>query len=64
MTAGKNRPTPDRSANSPQLADTVRLSSDGLAKVLGDLEARVLKTVWSFDGQVPVRVVHERLVSE
>lgn len=48
----------------PQLPDTVRLSADGLAKVLGDLEARVLRTIWSFDEPVPARTVHERLVKE
>ena len=48
----------------PLLQDTVRLSASGLAKVLGDLEARVLRTVWSFDAPVPARVVHERVVME
>ncbi|MBL8981850.1 MAG: BlaI/MecI/CopY family transcriptional regulator [Gemmatimonadetes bacterium] len=43
---------------------TVRLSAEGLAKVLGDLEARVLRTVWSFDEPQPARVIHERLLDQ
>ena len=59
-------PTPGRlpAANTPRLQDTVRLSADGLAKVLGDLEARVLQTVWSFDAPVPARTVYERVIEE
>ena len=48
----------------PQLQDTVRLSADGLAKVLGDLEARVLRTVWALRTPVPARTVYERVVAE
>lgn len=64
MTLGKKRPAKRSRLSAPQLQDTVRLSSQGLAKVLGDLEARVLQTVWSFDGPVPARLVHERLVED
>jgi predicted transcriptional regulator len=46
------------------MQDTVRLSAEGVAKVLGDLEARVLRTVWSFDRPVPARAVHDRLVEQ
>lgn len=60
----KNGRTPTLSTPPPHLPDTVRLSADGLAKVLGDLEARVLRTIWSFAEPVPARVVHERLVLE
>ncbi|HYW29895.1 MAG TPA: BlaI/MecI/CopY family transcriptional regulator [Gemmatimonas sp.] len=42
----------------PKLHDTVRLSADGLAKVLGDLEARVMAAVWSLDDPSPARAVH------
>ena len=45
----------------PRLQDTVRLSASGLAKVLGDLETRVLRAVWSFGRPVPARPVHERV---
>ena len=45
----------------PRLQDTVRLSADGLAKVLGDLEARVLQTVWAIGSPTPARAVHERV---
>lgn len=51
-------------ATTPRLHDTIRLSADGLAKVLGDLEARVLTVVWTFDAPVPARVVHAAVVRE
>lgn len=57
-----NRP-PKRGAASPRLQDTIRLSADGLAKVLGDLETRVMKAVWVIDEPAPARAVHD-LVSE
>lgn len=44
-----------------RLQDTVRLSADGVAKVLGDLEARVLEAVWDLGRPVPARVVHARV---
>ena len=47
-----------RSGKPPRLQDTVRLSAEGLAKVLGDLEARVMRAVWALDRPVPARVVH------
>jgi predicted transcriptional regulator len=46
------------------LQDTVRLSAEGLAKVLGDLEARVMRTVWSLGKPAPAREVHERVIVE
>lgn len=46
----------------PRLQDTVRLSADGLAKVMGDLEARVLQTVWALETPVPARTVYERVI--
>jgi len=45
----------------PRLQDTVRLSADGLAKVLGDLEARVMRAVWDIARPVPARDVHVRV---
>lgn len=50
------------SRNQPRLQDTVRLSAAGLAKVMGDLEARVLQTVWTFSTPVPARTVYERVI--
>lgn len=47
---------------SPRLQDTVRLSAEGLAKVMGDLEARVLQTVWALQTPVPARAVYERVM--
>lgn len=60
----KKRPTARRSPGAPRLQDTIRLSADGLAKVLGDLEARVLRAIWALDAPVPARTVHERVVAE
>ncbi len=51
-----------RTRPEPKLQDTVRLSADGLAKVLGDLEARLLRTVWDLGRPATVREIHERLV--
>lgn len=44
-----------------RLQDTIRLSAEGLAKVLGDLEARVLRVVWEIDRPSPAREVHEQV---
>lgn len=56
--------TRQRAATAPQLQDTVRLSADGLAKVLGALEARVLPAVWALREPVPARAVYERVIAE
>lgn len=42
--------------------DTVRLSARGLAKVLGDLEARVLRAVWKAGKPSTAREIHARVV--
>ena len=46
------------------LQDTVRLSAEGLAKVLGDLEARVMRVVWGIGRPAPARAVHREVVRE
>ena len=52
-----------RSSHSlPCLRGTVRLTADGLAKVLGDLEARVMRTVWKLARPAPARSVHDTVV--
>ncbi len=53
-----------RNLSLPKMGDAVRLSADGLAKVLGDLEARLLTAVWQFDEPVTARTVHELIVVE
>ncbi len=53
-----------RAPERPRLQDTVRLSADGLAKVLGDLEARIMRAVWSLDAPASARTVHERVARE
>ena len=52
------------SPSAPRLHDTVRLSAEGIAKVLGDLEARVLETVWALGQPVPARAVYEEVAKE
>jgi predicted transcriptional regulator len=47
-----------------RLQETVRLSAEGLAKVLGDLEARVMRVVWRLGRPAPARVVHEHVAAE
>jgi predicted transcriptional regulator len=47
-----------------RIHDTVRLSATGLAKVLGDLEARVMQAVWQLGRPAPARAVHERVARE
>lgn len=54
----------DREAQAPRLQNTVRLTAEGLAKVLGDLEARVLRAVWALGHPSPARAVHEKVLQE
>ena len=54
---------PRRSAaETPRIQDNFRLSADGLAKVLGDLEARIMRIVWDLDEPTPARGVHDVVV--
>jgi predicted transcriptional regulator len=46
------------------MQNTVRLSARGLAKVLGNLEARVMRAVWDLGRPAPARVVHERVMRD
>lgn len=57
-----DRPPRRTTRKGPHLQDTVRLSAEGLAKIMGDLEARVLQTVWTFETPVPARAVYERVI--
>lgn len=58
------RPSRSPKPRQPHLQDTVRLSAEGLAKVMGDLEARVLQTVWALVEPSPARAVYERIIAE
>lgn len=49
-------------ARALKLRDTVRLSADGLAKVLGDLEAHVLRSVWEVGRPASAREIHEHVI--
>jgi predicted transcriptional regulator len=55
---------PRRNQNKPRLQETVRLSAEGVAKVLGDLEARVMRAVWAIGKPAPARMVYERVAKE
>lgn len=44
--------------------ETVRLSAEGLAKVLGDLEARVMQSIWRIDQPASAREVHQVVAGE
>lgn len=44
--------------------ETVRLSAEGLAKVLGDLEARVIQAVWRIARPATAREVYEVVARE
>ena len=46
------------------LQDTIRLSAEGIAKVLGDLEARVMRAVWALNKAAPARAVHRHVAAE
>jgi predicted transcriptional regulator len=57
-------PNDRKPAPSPALPGTIRLSADGVAKVLGDLEARVMRAIWELGRPAPARVVHERVIRD
>jgi predicted transcriptional regulator len=58
-----NEPAAGKPDRGPRLHGTIRLSAEGLAKVLGDLEARVLRAIWEIGHAAPAREVHERVAS-
>ena len=58
------KPSRPRKRPAPRLQDTVRLSAEGLAKVLGDLEARVMQIVWALDRPASARVIHAVVAEE
>lgn len=55
---------PSSLPESLRLQDTVRLSAHGLATVLGDLEARVMRTVWQLGRPSSARTVHQRVMPD
>lgn len=57
----RDNPTKRRGAG---IQDTVRLSARGLAKVLGDLEARVLRAVWKAGKPSTAREIHTRVIRQ
>lgn len=48
----------------PLLHDTVRLTAEGFAKVLGDLEARVMNAMWKLGHPSTAREVHAEVVKD
>ena len=53
---------PAANAVTPRLHDSLRLSAHGLGMVLGDLEARVLRTAWAMGQPATARAIHDRIV--
>lgn len=53
---------PRKSEDAPRLHDSLRLSAKGVGMVLGDLEARVLRSVWAVSMPATARAIHERVV--
>jgi predicted transcriptional regulator len=51
-------------ASELRLQDTLRLSAEGVAKVLGDLEARVMHVVWALEAPASSRAIHETVVDD
>lgn len=47
-----------KSSRQPQIQDNFRLRSDGLAKVLGDLEARIMRVIWDLGCPASARDVY------
>jgi len=60
----KSKKKPQRAPDAPRLPDTVRLTAEGLAKVLGDLEARVMRAVWDLHEPSSARAIHSRVLSD
>jgi predicted transcriptional regulator len=58
--AGKRSPK----SEALRLQDTVRLSATGLGKVLGDLEARIMRAVWDLGRPASARLIHERVADD
>jgi predicted transcriptional regulator len=58
------KPNSESPASELRLRDTLRLSAEGVAKVLGDLEARVMHVVWALNSPATARTVHERIVDD
>lgn len=50
-----------RKQHGPAIAHAVRLGAEGVGKVLGDLEARIMQTLWMLNRPAPARLVHERV---
>jgi len=55
---------PEVDSGEPRLHHSIRLDAEGLAKVLGDLELRVMRAVWAIGRPATSREVFERVVAE
>jgi predicted transcriptional regulator len=55
---------PPSAAPELRLQDTLRLSAEGVAKVLGDLEARVMHVVWALKAPASSRTIHETVIHD
>lgn len=48
----------------PRLQPTLRIDARGIAKVLGDLEAKVMIALWDMEGEAPARAVFKRVARQ
>lgn len=48
----------------PRLQPTLRLDARGVAKVLGDLEAKVMIALWDIECEAPARAIFERVARQ
>lgn len=52
------------SPKSPRLPETMKLSGNGVAVVMGELEARLMRLCWKSGRPLTAREMHELLVAE
>jgi predicted transcriptional regulator len=57
-------PRPSKREDGFRLQNTVRLDADGIAKVLGDLEARIMEAIWVVADPLSARAVHELIADD
>jgi predicted transcriptional regulator len=57
-------PRPSKRKDDFRLQNTVRLDADGVAKVLGDLEARIMEALWVVAEPLSARAVHELIADD
>jgi len=64
MSLSKRPIRAEPASGEPRLHHSVRLDAEGLAKVLGDLELRIMRAAWAVGRPATGREVFERVVAE